>query len=510
MPGLFGARTQARTSPTSRPRAERDGDEWVISGQKVWTSLAHWADWCFVLCRTDRDAPKHQGLSYLLVPMRQAGIEIRPIRQITGTSEFNEVFFDRARTPLDHVVGAVNDGWRVAMGTLAFERGASTLGQQADFANELDAIVELARTSGRIADAVVRQRIADAWIGLLIMRYNALRALAPLERGEITPLTSITKLAWATFHRGLGELALDVLGPDGEVADDAPVRADVDAAHVPLFTRRHDLRRLEPGAAQHHRRARPGPARKNPNDAARNRPRHGLLAGKTVVVTAAAGTGIGFATAKRAAEEGATVVVSDHHERRLGEAADRLADTSGTRPLAVVCDVTREEQVQALVDAAVAEHGTIDVMVNNAGLGGTANLVDMTDDEWHVVLDVTLTGTFRCTRAALRRDDGARPWRDREQRVGARLASAGRSGALRRGEGRCHGADAMRRARSSSLGRAGQRGRAEPGDASVPRQGDERRAARRARRARGVRARARSRGRSRTSSCSSRATTPPT
>jgi alkylation response protein AidB-like acyl-CoA dehydrogenase len=203
-------------------RAERDGDEWVISGQKVWTSLAHWADWCFVLCRTDRDAPKHQGLSYLLVPMRQTGIEIRPIRQITGTSEFNEVFFDGARTPLDHVVGNVNDGWRVAMGTLAFERGASTLGQQADFANELEAIVDLARASGRTADAVVRQRLADAWIGLRILRFNALRALAPLERGEVTPLTSIAKLAWATFHRGLGELALDVLGNDGGVAGGMP------------------------------------------------------------------------------------------------------------------------------------------------------------------------------------------------------------------------------------------------------------------------------------------------
>src|SRR6185295_14856129 len=118
------------------------------------------------------------------------------------------------------------------------------------------------------------------------------------------------------------------------------------------------------------------------------------------------GTGIGFATAKRAAEEGAIVVVSDHHERRLGEAADRLAESGGTRPLSVVCDVTREDQVQALVDSAVAEHGGIDVMVNNAGLGGTANLVDMKDEEWQVVLDVTLTGTFRCTRAALRHMTG--------------------------------------------------------------------------------------------------------
>jgi 3-oxoacyl-[acyl-carrier protein] reductase len=131
-------------------------------------------------------------------------------------------------------------------------------------------------------------------------------------------------------------------------------------------------------------------------------PAHGLLDGKVVVVTAAAGTGIGFATAKRAAEEGATVVLSDHHERRLGEAAERLGGLSGTVPLAVRCDVRSEEQIARLIDDAVDEHGRIDVMVNNAGLGGTANLVDMTDEEWDGVLDVTLNGTFRCTRAALR------------------------------------------------------------------------------------------------------------
>jgi 3-oxoacyl-[acyl-carrier protein] reductase len=131
-------------------------------------------------------------------------------------------------------------------------------------------------------------------------------------------------------------------------------------------------------------------------------PAHGLLEGKTVVVTAAAGTGIGFATARRAAQEGAAVVVSDHHERRLGEAAEQLGELTGRSPLAVVCDVTREDQVQALVDRAVNEHGGVDVFVNNAGLGGTAALVDMTDEEWDVVIDVTLKGTFRCTRAALR------------------------------------------------------------------------------------------------------------
>src|SRR5712692_1603305 len=135
-------------------RAERDGDEWVVTGQKVWTSLAHWADWCFVLCRTNRDAPPHRGISYVLVPMHQPGIEIRPIVQITGTSEFNEVFFDGARTARANVVGDVDGGWKVAMGTLAFERGASTLGQQLSFENELTEIVEVAKKRGCADDPI--------------------------------------------------------------------------------------------------------------------------------------------------------------------------------------------------------------------------------------------------------------------------------------------------------------------------------------------------------------------
>ncbi len=131
-------------------------------------------------------------------------------------------------------------------------------------------------------------------------------------------------------------------------------------------------------------------------------PGHGLLSGKVVVITAAAGTGIGSATARRCVEEGATVVVSDAHERRLNETADVLAELAGDRPLAVPCDVTDESQVQRLYDAAVERHGRFDVAVNNAGLGGQVEVVDMTDDQWSLVLDVTLTGTFRCTRAALR------------------------------------------------------------------------------------------------------------
>jgi 3-oxoacyl-[acyl-carrier protein] reductase len=129
--------------------------------------------------------------------------------------------------------------------------------------------------------------------------------------------------------------------------------------------------------------------------------RHALLEGKTVLVTAAAGTGIGFATARRCAEEGAVVVLSDRHERRLGEAAEQLEGVMGERPATAVCDVTDQQQVEAMFAAAISATGSLDVVVNNAGLGGTARLVDMTDDEWAKVLDVTLTGTFRCTRAAL-------------------------------------------------------------------------------------------------------------
>jgi 3-oxoacyl-[acyl-carrier protein] reductase len=133
---------------------------------------------------------------------------------------------------------------------------------------------------------------------------------------------------------------------------------------------------------------------------------HGLLKGKVVVVTAAAGTGIGFATARRCAEEGATVVISDAHARRLEEAADQLAELMGSRPLAIACNVTDEDQVQALYDGAVNEHGRIDVAVNNAGLGGSARITEMTDEEWGTVLDITLTGTFRCLRAVMRHMEG--------------------------------------------------------------------------------------------------------
>ena len=195
-------------------RAVRDGDEWVLEGQKTWTSGAHWSDYAFVLARTQFDVPKHKGISYLLVNMRQPGIRVVPIRQMTGSSEFNEVFFDGARARIDDTVGGDGGGWRVAMGTLAFERGASTLGQQMAFAGELKLIIELAKRNGAGEDPAIRQRIADAWAGLKVMRYTALRVLSGGEDGTLKREALISKLYWATWHRKLGELAMDVAGPD--------------------------------------------------------------------------------------------------------------------------------------------------------------------------------------------------------------------------------------------------------------------------------------------------------
>jgi len=193
--------------------ARLEGDEWVITGQKVWTSLAQHAEWCFVLARTEPGSVRHHGLSYLLVPMRQSTIDVRPIRQLTGTAEFNEVFFDGARTERGLVVGEPGDGWRVAMGTLAFERGVATLGQQVGFRRELTALTALARG---LDDPVVAERIDRAWVGLEVMRAHAVRTL-----GDTSPGTaSVAKLVWANWHKSLGELAMLVRGAAGMAAPD--------------------------------------------------------------------------------------------------------------------------------------------------------------------------------------------------------------------------------------------------------------------------------------------------
>jgi alkylation response protein AidB-like acyl-CoA dehydrogenase len=202
-------------------KAVRDGDDYVLTGQKVWTSLAHWSDWGFAIVRTEPGSKRHRGLSYLLVPMREPGIELRPIIQATGTSEFNEVFFDGARSSVTNLVGSEGDGWKIGMATLGFERGSMTLGQQVGFRRELERIIELAQRTGVAQEPDIRDRLSRAWIGVEIMRLNALRTLSGSGR-DLERTASIGKLYWSTWHQELGNLAMDVLGMSGTVVAGAP------------------------------------------------------------------------------------------------------------------------------------------------------------------------------------------------------------------------------------------------------------------------------------------------
>ena len=207
-----------------RTRASLDeaSGQWILNGQKVWTSLAHESDWCFVIARTDPQSRGREGLAFLLVPMDQPGITVRPIEQLTGTSEFNEVFFDDAVTAADNILGAPGDGWRIAMALLGFERGVSTLGQQMQFRNELEWLMARARENGSGRDPLIRQRLAQAWSGLTIMRYNALRMLSGPQDGSLRPEALIYKLDWSSWHVALGKLAMDILGEEAEILEGAP------------------------------------------------------------------------------------------------------------------------------------------------------------------------------------------------------------------------------------------------------------------------------------------------
>ncbi|SEE20582.1 Acyl-CoA dehydrogenase [Streptomyces sp. 3213] len=198
-----------------RTVAVREANGYRISGQKIWTSLAHEADWCFVLARTEAGSRRHHGLSFLLVPMDQPGrVEVRPIRQLTGTSEFNEVFFDGALASGEHLVGGEGGGWSVAMSLLGFERGVSTLAQQIGFARELGRVVEAAVASGAVLDPVLRDRLVRQWAELRTMRWNALRTLG---RAGDAGAPSVAKLLWGGWHQRLGELAMAVRGPEAAV-----------------------------------------------------------------------------------------------------------------------------------------------------------------------------------------------------------------------------------------------------------------------------------------------------
>lgn len=202
-----------------KTRAELDGDEWVVHGQKVWTTQAQFADYIFLLARTDPDAEKHAGISYLLVPMKQSGVEVRPIEQVDGSADFNEIFFTGARCPRENVVGGEHNGWRVAMTTLGFERGTSATTGYRRFRRELDQIVAVAKENGRASDPLVRQRLATAWTKVKIMQINGYRTLTDALCGthRAAAVGACNKMFWSECHRATMELAMDILGMEGQI-----------------------------------------------------------------------------------------------------------------------------------------------------------------------------------------------------------------------------------------------------------------------------------------------------
>ena len=219
-----------------RTKGRLENGEWVVNGQKIWTSLAHISDWIFVVTRTEEGSKGPKGLSFLMMDVKQPGIEIRGIKQINGDAEFNETFFTDARCPEDSMIGAVGQGWQIAMGLLAFERGVSTLGQQMAFRNELDEIIAAAKANGQANNPLIRQRIAKAEVGLRLMRYGALRMLSNTDHSKIDGAALTYKIQWATWRRGLGELAMDVLGQAAELAEGSEYEWDM-LPNLFLFSR---------------------------------------------------------------------------------------------------------------------------------------------------------------------------------------------------------------------------------------------------------------------------------
>ena len=208
-------------------KAVLDGDDFVVNGQKIWTSMGQYADWCILLVRTDSNAPKHRGISFLLVDMRSPGITVRPLKQITGNSEFNETFFDNVRVPKQNLVGALNEGWRVAMTTLTYERGISSLATQVRIKQQLDAMVDYARTSRRNGqtlsqDPVLRQSLAAAHIRVEIMLLNLYRGITSRLRGQPPgPEASLDKLYWSEMDKWMQELGMELQGPYSQLMHDS-------------------------------------------------------------------------------------------------------------------------------------------------------------------------------------------------------------------------------------------------------------------------------------------------
>src|SRR5438132_1497354 len=218
-----GGRLPARLAAL-RTRAEPDGDGFVVTGQKVWTSYAQFSRWAILLARTDPSLPKHRGLTYFVVDMESPGITIRPLRQLTGSTEFSEVFLDAVRVPRAHVVGEVNRGWEIAMTTLAHERGTGfAFKEQVLQRIAVEDLVRLARAQGRAGDPVVRQEIARGWIEVELMGLMNFRTLTRLERGqEPRPESSLLTAFWANLTQRLHQLALELEGSYARLVAGSP------------------------------------------------------------------------------------------------------------------------------------------------------------------------------------------------------------------------------------------------------------------------------------------------
>jgi alkylation response protein AidB-like acyl-CoA dehydrogenase len=205
-----------------RTRAEIDGDDFVINGQKIWTSLGRFGDWIFTLCRTDPAAPKHKGISFILIDMHSPGVEVRPLVQIDGSARFAEVFFSDVRVPRSNLVGGLNEGWKVAMTTLGFERGTG-LGSPAAFNRMFAEVVDLTRREQRSDDPDIRRRVAQGYIETRMFELNNQRTLSKLVKGaQIGSEASLNKLYWSEMETRLEELGLDTLGPRAELAEGSP------------------------------------------------------------------------------------------------------------------------------------------------------------------------------------------------------------------------------------------------------------------------------------------------
>jgi alkylation response protein AidB-like acyl-CoA dehydrogenase len=198
-----------------KTRAVKDGDEWVITGQKVWTSGAQYSKWCMLVARTDTDVPKHKGLTYFVMDMEQPGVEVVPLRQITGAPEFNELFIDGARIPDEYVLGGVGNGWKVALTTLMNERSGLAFFAQVRLRRQLDRLIEAAAAAGRLEDPVIADRLGELHLRVEVLRLTAYRGLTAIQKyGQPGPEGSLTKWMWSDTNQRLTQLAVDVLGPD--------------------------------------------------------------------------------------------------------------------------------------------------------------------------------------------------------------------------------------------------------------------------------------------------------